>query len=312
MIKYILLILPPLAIIGAIYLIYTLTSNPDNWKTEQQNPGSSTSEIEARTINRGTWVSIYSAILLAVVGGVLAGLDVPENMIVINFGFLLGPVIGYMLDIGMGTDKGYYTFQTNFSEWIKFVFNNLVNSNFLRYIITVLLDLFISDPIQDVLREQLGPIREVMMKEGGYSGLVAQNLPSIVQAIVAFVTFNAYTNQTRFNWAYPSPLLPEDDRMSPFVVSLATAVAGSLYLVHNQRADDLLVKVIYVIVAIGILYAMNTFGVQEAPFEEDDEKKPDYITLSGMALFGLIFAYGLIWPILNAGGAAKSNPFDEL
>ena len=151
-----------------------------------------------------------------------------------------------------------------------------------------------------------------MMKEGGYSGLVAQNLPSIVQAIVAFVTFNAYTNQTRFNWAYPSPLLPEDDRMSPFVVSLATAVAGSLYLVHKQRADDLLVKVIYVIVAIGILYAMNTFGVQEAPFEEDDEKKPDYITLSGMALFGLIFAYGLIWPILNAGGAAKSNPFDEL
>ena len=78
-----------------------------------------------------------------------------------------------------------------------------------RYLVTVFLDLFISNPLQDVMKRQaklVGIIEE--LKEPGnksenwqkYDHLVALNFPSILQSIVGVVTYNAYTNQTRFAW----------------------------------------------------------------------------------------------------------------
>ena len=302
MIKNILLALPFLAIFGAVYMLYSIYSDKKNWETSSTSP---VSEIEKRTLNRGTLVSILSAIILSVVGGVMASMSVPENMIVTNYGFLLGPVIGYMLDMGLGTDDGYSKF-SDMGEWVPFVFASLITSNFLRYIVTVLLDLFISDPIQDVMRSQILPVRDELKADGGYSAIVADNVPAILQSIVGFITFSAYTNQTRFNWAYPSELLPVEDRMSPFVVSLATAVAGCLYLVHNQKADDIGIKIIYVVVAIGLLYVMNALEISEAPTEkqQSDSKKT---FAPGILLFTLFVGYGLVWPLMNAGGSSGSG-----
>tara|TARA_B100000886_G_C20407522_1_gene485506 strand:+ start:703 stop:1638 length:936 start_codon:yes stop_codon:yes gene_type:complete len=305
MIKNILLVLPFAAILGALYMLYSIYSDKKNWET---SPTSPVADIEKRSLNRGTLVSVVSAIILSVVGGIMASMSVPENMIVTNYGFLLGPVIGYMLDMGIGTDDGYSKF-SNMGEWIQFIFSSLITSNFLRYIVTVLLDLFISDPIQDVMRAQITPVREELKAEGGYSAIVADNVPAILQSIVGFITFSAYTNQTRFNWAYPSELLPLEDRMSPFVVSLATAVAGCLYLVHNQNAEDIGTKIIYVVVAIGLLYVMNSFEISEAPTDKQktDSKKT---FVPGLALFSLFAGYGLVWPLMNAGGDSGSSAAD--
>ena len=260
------------------------------------------------------FVSIISAIILSIVGGIMAALKVPENMIVINYGFILGPVIGYMLDIGIGTDDGFKQFTENKGDWIKYIFSSLIDTKFLRYIITVLLDLFISDPIQDTLREQIKPIREEMSSGGFYSSTIASNLPSIIQGIVGFITFNAYTNQTRFNWAYPSENLDDKDKMSTFLISLSVAIAGSLYIIHNKEAEDRSTKVTYVITAISMLYTMNSFGLDkdisnnsDKNDEYEDEnlnvkvKSNKYKYFIGIIVFTLFVLYGLAWPLINAG-----------
>lgn len=304
MLKQILLGAPPVIIVGTVYLIYSLISTKNNWTT---NENTDAEKIKERTTNRGMFVSIISAIILSVVGAIMAALKVPENMIVINYGFILGPVIGYMLDIGIGTDDGFRQFNKNKGEWIKYIFASLIDTKFLRYTITVLLDLFISDPIQDILREQINPIREEMTSGGIYSSMLGSNLPSIIQGIVGFITFNAYTNQTRFNWAYPSENLADKDKMSTFLISLSTAIAGALYIVHNKGAEDRSIKVSYVIAAISMLYIMNSFGLDKDKSDKKNEdesedvevKSTKYRYLVGVIVFTLFVLYGLAWPLMN-------------
>ena len=299
MAKKLLLWSPPVILVATVYMIYSLIVSKDNWSTDTNVDAK---KIKDRTTNRGMFVSIISAIILSIVGGVMAGIKVPENMIVINYGFILGPVIGYMLDIGIGTDEGFRRLKEDKVEWFKYIFDSLVDSKFFRYIITVLLDLFISDPIQDVLRDILKPIRAEMSTEGSYSNLIASNLPSIIQGLVGFITFNAYTNQTRFNWAYPSENLSNEDKMSTFLVSLATALAGSLYIIHNKNSSDRGVKTSYVVTAISMLYTMNSFGLQkDKPKSEPNTNKSRH--LIGVGLFTVFVLYGLVYPLMNAGKA---------
>ena len=299
MIKNILLVLPIVAIIGSISMIYMTIKEKKNWSTNKNAP---VDEIEARTANRGTLVSIISSIILSVVGGIMASLRVPENMIVTNYGFLLGPVIGYMLDIGIGTDNGYSKIK-NIKEWFVYIFSSLVTGNFLRYIVTVLLDLFISDPIQDVIKKTILPVKEELSNGGAYSQVIASNIPSILQSIVGFITFQAYTNQTRFNWAYPSENLPIEKRMSKYIITLITSLAGCLYLVHNIQSKVLGTKVIYVLFAISLLYIMNVLELSEAPTKQikkkNKNKKLNFFI--GIILFSLFVLYGLVLPLANAG-----------
>lgn len=297
MLKYLLLGSPPIIIAGTVYLIYSLIKTKDNWTTDEN---ADEKKIKQRTANRGMFVSIISAIILSVIGGIMAALKVPENMIVINYGFILGPVIGYMLDIGIGTDDGFKQFTENKGNWIKYIFASLIDTKFIRYIITVLLDLFISDPIQDTLRDQINPVREEMSSGGFYSSTIASNLPSIIQGIVGFITFNAYTNQTRFYWAYPSENLDDKDKMSTFLISLSVAIAGSLYIIHNKEAEDRSTKVSYVITAISMLYAMNSFGLDKDK-KNNNSKPKNYKYFTGIVIFVLFVLYGLIWPLINAG-----------
>lgn len=301
MLKTLLKGLPPVVLAGAVLLIISLIKSKDNWSTSKKSPAD---KIDKRTANRGMFVSIISAVILSVVGGIMAGIKVPQTMIITNYGFILGPVIGYMLDIGIGTDVGFDLFKKDKLLWLKYILASLTNSKFLRYSVTVLLDLFISDPIQDVLRTQLGPIRESMMNEGKYSKMVADNLPSIIQSIVGFITFNAYTNQTRFNWAYPSENLPNEDKMSTFLVGLSTAIAGCLYLVHNKNASDKGIKLVYVLAAITMLYVMNTLGLdkdKKKTTEEQEIAKAKKRFLFGLIIFVGFVLYGLVYPFLNAG-----------
>ncbi len=103
------------------------------------------------------------------------------------------------------------------AKGVSYTFSSLIGGNFMRYIVTVFLDLFISNPLQDTLKTQVAKIGVIKALNGAYNrdrtpkhkwlkkydGFVALNFPSILQSIVAFVTFNAYTNQVRvFGFRY--------------------------------------------------------------------------------------------------------------
>ena len=61
-----------------------------------------------------------------------------------------------MFDQLIGMDEGWtYLKEKKYFLSTKFFFSTLVNNNFLRYVVTVFLDLFISSPLQDILKIQI-------------------------------------------------------------------------------------------------------------------------------------------------------------
>ena len=309
---YICRILPLAGLIGAIYLMYTLWIDEENWGTSSKDNKDLKSK---RTTNRGTFVSLCSAILLTIIGATMAAMGVKEGLIVVNYGFILGPIIGFALDQGIGLDAGLSKFKNNFMKGIKYTFESLASSNFLRYIITVFLDLFISNPLQDILKSQAdeaGIINKLKASKGligQWDNFVAMNFPSILQSIVGFVTFQAYTNQTRFNWAYPDKSMPRNIRIPPGTIMISTAIAGVVYLTFYKIMDyiftrtyfDINTKLIYVLFAIMLLYGLNSFKSMEAPVEGVKQEKPRFNLTAyrypiGVTLAIIFLIYGLIYP----------------
>ena len=359
-------------------------------------------ESATRTQLRGTFASVFSAIIGLIVQIIVINLmGLPQDNYILWWGFLSGPILGYIFDMGFGTEQGYSLIKNKkLKEWFGYTTNNLGNSQFFRYVITVFLDLFISDVIQDVLRKFIRPFEnslklkllkdkgeikkfieahqnfkkaskedklEYDKKYGNYytnievlkkyknnielskeeqsnensnnennkliSKMIGENidveneeentkeeeeeklsdanaklileifelkqfddennnkfkssidgnsfkrmslkvfsgsLGSVLQSFVALVTFQAYTNQTRFLWAYPSVAISDNDKISPNLISLATALSAAIYIGYfnsvNTKEDDknITQKLGFVIFVITLLYIMNNFGLEKS------------------------------------------------
>eukprot|EP01084_Bolivina_argentea_P120402 213409_1 len=85
------------------YIIYLL-AKPDNWSTD---PNTEDADILRREANRGLFVSVVIAILMNLIGAFMFYIKVRESLVVVNYGFILGPVIGFLLDQSIGTDAGF-------------------------------------------------------------------------------------------------------------------------------------------------------------------------------------------------------------
>ena len=140
-------------------------------------------------------------------------------------------------------DQGFRKFMT--ACGIECTFSSLTGGNFMRHVVAVFSHLLIGNPIQYILKQQvkeIGVIKHLKSKEDAflykpkheyflmYDNFVVLNYQSILQSIVAFVTLNAYTNQTRFTWAYASSTLDRDLRVPPGTIVICTAIAGVLCL----------------------------------------------------------------------------------
>ena len=143
-------LVPGCAAFICIILLISLMADPSVWQT---NDDASEADKLSRTTDRGTFVSIVIAFLLNLIGAFMFYIKVREALVVTNYGFILGPVIGYLLDQGVGTDQGCSTFGT--AAGFDYTFSSLIGGDFMRYIVTVFLDLFISNPLQDILKTQV-------------------------------------------------------------------------------------------------------------------------------------------------------------
>ena len=323
--------LPLIAAFGCVIFIIVLLATPENWKT---NRDATDADVLNRESNRGLLVSVIIAILLNLIGAFMFWLKVKESLVVTNYGFILGPVIGYLLDQAIGTDKGFRKFMT--AGGVGFTFGSLIGGNFMRYIVTVFLDLFISNPLQDVMKQQVkkkGVINYLKDKDNKneyvikYDNFVVLNYPSILQSIIAFVTFNAYTNQTRFAWAYASSTLDRELRIPPGTIMLCTATASVLYLnfytimdyISEREYYDVNTKLAYVLCILGLLYGLNATDSIEAPVDgEEDENYTEWLgdakPLVGFLFFVCFVLYGFAYPLytrLGCFGKFKPKSSDD-
>jgi hypothetical protein len=265
-----------------------------------------TKDTEKREKSRGLLVSLISAVFLNLIGMFMVNNGVPEGLIILNFGFILGPVIGYMCDIGIGTESGLKN--TLEGNGLKYVFGSLATPMFFRYIVTVFLDMFISNPIQDAIKLNLTPLRNRIQSNNSnrYGKLIKNNFSSILQSIVGILTFQAYTNETRFRWAYS----PRDNknRISNDTIVIATALSASLFCVYNMAgAESPSRRLTFAIIAILTLSAgsMTTFTNKETnesvnlfDAEKKDMNVDDTTRASvGAVMFAFFLFIGLIYPL---------------
>lgn len=305
-VENLILFLPVLNALYIFYFVFAHLTKASTWesKVDTSDETSVKKSLEREKV-RGQFSSIIAAVLLNVIGVGMIGIGVPDKVYALNFGFILAPVIGYIFDMWLGKDKGVALTKTRkYSELYKHIFGSLATPAFVRYIVTVVLDLFISDPIMTVIAKSTAGVRKSLSSGGSYHRLISKNFTSILQSIVAVLTFNAYTNQTRFKWAYP----PEsfEKTLEPDVVSLATTIAGVLYLtyfVKNVKYDSQNRRLFMFLLAISLLVICDM--TQMIDPNEDTNTTPTFLkddtnrAIIGTIVFALFVIIGIVIPIVN-------------
>ena len=208
-----------------------------------------------RTKTRGTMISILLTFGAAKQHFMKKG-GAAETPLLLLYGFFMNAVLGYMGDQGFGKDDGYslpkivdkiegQNWLNEFGTSLKYVFGSLATYEFWRYIITVFLDMFISMPIQSIIVSvSEGVINDLKYTEPfmwyGFKSIlnvIITSYDNILQSFVGFITFLAYTNDTRFAWAYPGNDIDASKLISSGTIKLATCIAGVVYLIANIGAD---------------------------------------------------------------------------
>jgi hypothetical protein len=146
------------------------------------------------------------------------------------------------LTVSYGTDEGLSSYKEGIGNGIRYMLGSLATTKFYRYIITVFLDMFISTPIQMVITYLFrniisdlknGRVGYKLFDDRFITKFIGKNFDNVLQSVVAMITFLAYTNETRFLWAYPSSSLHKDEIIPPSTIKLATSVAAIIFLVSN-------------------------------------------------------------------------------
>ena len=244
-----------LIIVGApvACIVYISILKKDK-KIIEWNPNVTDQEKIKRTSYRGTIISII-LMLSSLIQATLKGLGASSTMLLLLYGFFMASVIGFMGDQGYGTDDGFSLKEIGFANnqnkiesvgaQLKYIFGTLTTSSFWRFIITVFLDMFISAPIQSVIVAVFNPYIQILNNTipnlpsiiGGLLKFITKNFDNVLQSFVAFITFLAYANETRFRWAYPGSDINPNLLISTSVIKISTAIAGVVYLIANISAD---------------------------------------------------------------------------
>lgn len=284
---YITLLLFILIWSGFIYFLVSIFSKKENM---EWRPDTSDNEKLERTKNRGTAISVLLT-TSSIIQALLLNNGASSIPLLLFYGFFTAATLGYLGDQGFGTDDGFsmpaIAEEVNSSKpkgllkvgaSLRYIFGKLRSNEFWRYLITVFLDMFISMPIQSVIVEVSQNIINLLkistsvgLGFGPLTFLVNQiikQFDNILQSFVGFITFLAYTNDTRFMWAYPGKDIDRNKLISTPTIKLATSISAVIYLVANisktsnksnvfqigiPLVDSLGRKLMFVLVAITLL-----------------------------------------------------------
>ena len=254
-------------IVLVIAIIMFVISNQSVENVDTYNADASDDVKTLRTKTRGSLISVYLT-GLAIIQALLKSYGAAETPLLLYFGFITVAVIGYMGDQGYGTDDGYSILKNEnggIAACIKYCLGSLTQPQFMRYVLTVLLDMFISAPLLKITEyiPIVGKLVTALSNGSGLTKIFAKNFDNILQSFVGFITFLAYTNDTRFSWAYSGDLLDSNKIISTGSIKLAIAIAGLVFLVATSPntigsplADLLTNKWLYVMIA----FSLMTFG----------------------------------------------------
>lgn len=294
-----------------VCIAYVISAVLRVWKNRSGVFGTEDSSPEsvkvARTNMRALLSSVVNAVVTSVAAVMLVRAGGNPSIVATRFGLVFAAVTGFVFDLVGTTDEAVENFKSG--KALGFVTRKLFSWDFVRYMVTVLLDVMVTAPVVGGILSLLNdtPLGGVSIKStlaagGSYDRVIAQNLETIVSTIVAAVAFNAYSQQTKAAWAYVDRSYPAAKRISGSSVFLATAVAGAgLVAYQSKYAESLGARVMYVMTALSLMTMLSMYGRDDK--QEDEYNTPTGSTLPGLAVLMAFFAFGVIGPLRS--GAAE-------
>jgi uncharacterized membrane protein len=243
-----------IGLIGAIIGLVTFYFNKPN--IFKWDPNSTDEDKIERTSDRGLIISNV-LFISTVFQALMKNSGAARMPLLLYYGFFLALVFGFMGDQGFGTDEGYGYYKigqkiddnassskktlNGISSVIKFMLGKLVSKEFMRYIITVFIDIFISMPIMAIIGIVTIPFQNKLTLIASKSNIVVKKIlnmlvfqfDNILQSVIFVATFLLYTNETRFRWAYPSNDILEQNLIPSSTIKLSLAISAAIYVVCN-------------------------------------------------------------------------------
>tara|TARA_B100000427_G_C15481610_1_gene583282 strand:+ start:269 stop:1375 length:1107 start_codon:yes stop_codon:yes gene_type:complete len=215
-------------IIVLIYLYYKIYDT----NIYNTNPCSTDEEIKNRQLNRGIVASIIVAIIVGTINSStdhFANVDPSTSTALL--GMVLGGTIGFIFDILLGSDNGWRITKHNKADGINYAFGTLATPKFQRYLVTLLLDIFISLIIFS--------IGYTILLKYPYFRCYPSITNGIISAIISILTFQIYANSTRFLWAYPDINSNSDNWIPSFIIFICVIISGVIFMKVNTSPGNI-------------------------------------------------------------------------
>ena len=214
------------------YTLYNVFGNKEIYEISSDEDVNS-----KRKATRGMIASLLTGLSFGIVNALIdAKGEVDPSTSTALIGMILSGTIGFIMDNAIGTDLGLQTFkEQGTSKGISQAFGVLATSRYARFLITVLMDTFVS----------------LILFKGAYEWLISKpyfsckNLPifgngssianGIMSTVIGLITFNAYANQTRFYWAYPDSGVSTIDGS---VILLSTTILALIFYQSDTIIDS--------------------------------------------------------------------------
>ena len=205
-----------------LFIIYKMFawSKSSPFVTRKKEPNLSENEIALKEKERGLLASMISATIFGIFNSSLdANVKVDPATSTALIGSIIGNMLGFMSDQVIARNDGLEIFQNNKKNAMGYMFATLATGNFFRFMITVFIDMGISMILFNKLFVYL--IENVPPFNKGYNpidnmfwntttkqwsrtapnGWMANGLCS---AGISMITIQAYANDFRLKYAYPS------------------------------------------------------------------------------------------------------------
>jgi hypothetical protein len=216
-----------LGIAGVCYAIFVVLK-PFLYSTTvgSTDPTSDGTDKANRQASRGQAASMLTTLLFSTTNAfvdMMANVDSSTSTALI--GMLCGNTYGFVLDNALGSDEGFELWKKrSMFAATKYGLGALASDMYLRYIVTVLFDMFLTMILYKPLFENV--------KQLPYFSKVADWKANLVTSMIAgTLTFGLYTNMTRFQWAYPPTTSEnEDDFLASNTMLIATSIAAMAFL----------------------------------------------------------------------------------
>lgn len=145
-------------------------------------------------------------------------------------GMVFGGTLGFLMDNTLGSDNGFRLLreQGALAGW-KYALGQMATGAYLRYTLTVLLDMFVSLILFKPLFGQLQTFPYLRCHDALANGLAS--------TIIGLTTFQAYANVTRFAWAYPATdSQTKRSWIRGSTMQVVVSVAGVVFLASNTQS----------------------------------------------------------------------------